>query len=167
MRQAENPIFKVLGCLRSQISTTRRRSADKWRRWVSALVETNVLSSTPTSGLEKGPEVLPEEKARARAKVRAKREPPHLIDLMRRPRDLDPEQVHLPDQERRFATTGRRETANVEKNADGPTLHHANFTPTVVEEKHVSSRTMISPHRSPPPQRQKQLWQCRARQWLV
>ena len=150
MRQAENPIFKVLGCLHSQTQTTRRRSADKWRRWVSALAETNVPSSTQTSGLEKGPEVLPEEKARARAKVRAKREPPHLIDLMRRPRDQDPEQAHLPDQKRRLATTGRRETANVEKDVDGLTLQNVDIIPIVIEAKPVNSHTMKSPQREPP-----------------
>ena len=150
MRQPENLIFKVLACLHSQIPTTRRKSADKWRRWVSALAETNVPSSTPTSGLEKGPEVLPEEKARARAKVRAKREPPHLIDLMRRPRDRDPEQAHLPDRERRLATIGRREIANVEKNADGPMLQNADSIPIVIEGKPVNSHTMKSPQREPP-----------------
>ena len=150
MKRPERLLFQVLAYPRSRTRTTKRKSADKWRRWVSALAVTNVPSSTPTSDLEKGPEVLPEEKARARAKVRAKREPPHLTDLMRRPRDQDPEQAHLPDQKRRLATTGRRETANVEKNADGPTLLNADFIPTVVEGKHVNSHTMTSPHQEPP-----------------
>ena len=150
MRQPGRPLFQVLAYPRSQTPITRRKSADKWRRWVSALAVTNVPSSTPASGLEKGPEVLPEEKARARAKVRAKREPPHLIDLMRRPRDQDPEQAHLPDQKRRLATTGRRETANVEKNADGRMLQNADSIPIVIEGNLVNSHTMKSPQREPP-----------------
>ena len=150
MRQPGNPIFKVLACLHSQIQTTRRKSADKWRRWVNALVETNVLSSTPTSGLEKGPEVLLEERAKAKAKARAKGEPPHLVNLMRQPRDRNPEHAHLPDQDRRFALTGKREAANVEKTVDGLTLQNADIIPIVIEGKPVNSRTMKSPRQEPP-----------------
>ena len=167
MKQPAKLLIQVLVLQRSWTRTTRRKPADKWRRWVSALAVTSVPSSIPMSDLEKDPEALPE-KPKAKAKVKARREHLHLKDLTRRPpRDQDQGQARLRNRKRQPAMTGKRGHANVETNADGPTLHHANFTPTVVEEKHVSSRTMISPHRSPPPQRQKQLWQCKIRQWLV
>ena len=146
MRQPENPIFKVLACLHSQIPTTKRKSADKWRRWVSALAVTNVPSSTPTSGLEKGPEVLPEEGAKARAKG----EPPHLVNLMRQPRDQNPEHAHRPSQDRRFASTGKRENANVETTVDGLTLQNADIFPVVIEGKPVNSHTMKRPRQELP-----------------
>ena len=150
MRQPGRPLFQVLAYPRSQTPTTRRKSADKWRRWVSALAVTNVPSSTPTSGLEKGPEVLPEERARARAKARAKGEPPHLVNLMRQPRDRNPEHAHLPNQDRRFALTGKREAANVEKTVDGLTLQNVDIIPVVIEGKPANSRTMRSPRQEPP-----------------
>ena len=109
------------------------------------------------SDLEKDLEALPE---KAKEKAKARREHRHLEDLTRRlPRNQDQGQARLQSQKQQPAITGKRGRAHVETNADGPTSQVASFTPTVVEEKHVSSRTMTKPHRSQPLQRQKQLWQ--------
>ena len=156
MKQQAKLLIQVLVLQRSWTRTTRRKPADKWRRWVSALAVTSVPSSIPMSDLEKDPEALPE-KPKAKAKVKARREHPHLKDLMRRPRDQDPDQARRQNQNRQLAVTGRREPANVEKNADGPTLLNADFIPTVVEGKHVNSHTMTSPHQEPPQRRRRQL----------
>ena len=150
MKRPERLLFQVLAYPRSRTRTTKRKSADKWRRWVSALAVTNVPSSTPTSGLEKGPEVLPEEKVKARAKARARGEPPHLVNLMRQPRDQNPEHAHRPSQDRRFASTGKRETANVDKTVDGLTLQNADTIPVVIEGRPVNLLTMKRPRQEPP-----------------
>ena len=56
--------------------------------------------------------------------------------------------------------------AHVETNATSTTSQAADFTQTVVEEKHVSSR-MPKPHQNQPPQKRKERWRCQKAPWQV
>ena len=141
----------ALACLLSQIAMTRKkRPVDRWRDLVSALVEIIVLLNIPLWDLRRGPEVFPDEGAKAVVKARENEKLLSLAQRVDRLRDRNPEQALLQKEKRKPVSNGRKGNANVEMNASTFTLTNAD-TILVADEEKLANLHITTKHlqRSP------------------